>query len=112
MGVPFAGKNRFRFSLPGTVLFLTASICSLAFPRSLSAADVSTREIEDDSYLRLSLKNAWFTESPGRTLTNRPFIHTMPGGSRIEVRTETGGGEFMVILAREWNNTFPGWAQG
>jgi hypothetical protein len=84
----------------------------LAFPPSLPAADLPTREIEDDSYLRLSLKNTWFTESPGRALANKPFIHTMPGGGRIEVRTETGGGEFMVILAREWNNTFPGWAQG
>jgi hypothetical protein len=87
-------------------------ICSLAFPPALPAADVPTREIEDDSYLRLSLKNAWFTESPGRILANKPFIHTMPGGGRIEVRTETAGGEFMVILARERNNTFPGWAQG
>jgi hypothetical protein len=112
MGIPFAGKDQPRSPLSGAVFSLLVLVCFLTFPPSLPAADLPTGEIEDDSYLRLSLKNTWFTESPGRTLANKPFIHTMPGGGRIEVRAETAGGEFMVILAREWNNTFPGWAQG
>jgi hypothetical protein len=40
------------------------------------------------------------------------FIHSLPTGGRIQVRTETAGEEFMVILAREWNESYPGWAQG
>jgi hypothetical protein len=40
------------------------------------------------------------------------FIYNLPAGGRIQVRTETAGEEFMVILAREWNESYPGWAQG
>jgi hypothetical protein len=45
-------------------------------------------------------------------LANRPFIHTLPGGGRIQVRIEDGPREFGIVLARELNGTFPGWAQG
>lgn len=74
--------------------------------------DLPTRQIEDDSSLRIRVKDSWLTETPGRVLNNRSFIHTLPGGSRIQVRSEGRGDEFMVILARELNGAFPGWAQG
>jgi hypothetical protein len=82
---------------------------------SLGALDRPIREIEDDSNFRASLLNSWFTEPPARTLNRRPLAHTLSGGGRIEVRAEPGQGDFMVILARELQNTpeaFPGWAQG
>jgi hypothetical protein len=36
----------------------------------------------------------------------------LPGGGRIQVRIEDGGHEFGIVLARELNRVFPGWAQG
>jgi hypothetical protein len=86
---------------------------------SLWAADFSSSKIEDDSSLRRLVKNGWLTEAPGKVLAARPFIHTLPGGSRVEVRAEDRGNEFAVILARELvsvdgkgSGDFPGWAQG
>jgi hypothetical protein len=78
----------------------------------LQAADLPLRHIEDDSALRTAIKDSWLLETPASVLRNRPFTGTLPGGSPIQVRTETRGNEFTVILAREWNGTFPGWAQG
>jgi hypothetical protein len=74
--------------------------------------DVPSTKIQDDSSLRLSLVQAWFKEAPGKVLANRSFIHTLPGGDRIQVRIEDGTREFGIVLARELNGTFPGWAQG
>ncbi|MDR2053405.1 MAG: hypothetical protein LBP80_08320 [Treponema sp.] len=86
---------------------------------SLWAADFPSSKIEDDSSLRRLVKNTWLTETPGKVLAGRPFIHTLPGGSRVEVRAEERGNEFAVILARELisiggrsSGDFPGWAQG
>jgi hypothetical protein len=42
----------------------------------------------------------------------KAFIHTLPGGGRIQVRAETGKDEFLVVLARERTGSYPGWAQG
>ncbi|MDR2785031.1 MAG: hypothetical protein LBB83_03855 [Treponema sp.] len=91
----------------------------LLFAVSLWAADFSSSKIEDDSSLRRLVKNNWLTETPGKVLAARPFIHTLPGGSRIEVRAEERGNEFAVILARELisvngrsSGDFPGWARG
>jgi hypothetical protein len=95
---------RFRF-LSGTLVFL-----GLLSP--LGALDLPVRKIEDDSSLRFSLKDSWFTEMPARTLAKKPQIHTLPGGSRVQVRAEAGKNEFMVILAREWNGFYPYWSQG
>jgi hypothetical protein len=46
-------------------------------------------------------------------------LHNLAGGGRIELRTEAGQNEFMVIFARELtlangaqSGLFPGWAQG
>jgi hypothetical protein len=98
-------KNNSGFFILGYLLFLL-------FPLSLGAQDLATRKIEDDSSLRLSLKESWFTEVPGLVTDKPGFIHTLPGGGRIQVRAETGREELMIILAREWNGSYPGWAQG
>jgi hypothetical protein len=91
----------------------------LLFAASLWAANFPLSKIEDDSSLRRLVKTTWLTETPGKVLTARPFIHTLPGGSRVEVRAEERGNEFAIVLARELINVngrgsgdFPGWAQG
>ena len=73
-----------------------------------------TRKIEDDSTLRISLMESWLLQTPGRVLAKRPELYTLRGGSRIQVRTETGQNrdEFAIVLAREQNGAYPGWAQG
>ncbi|MDR2619355.1 MAG: hypothetical protein LBC62_10835 [Treponema sp.] len=100
-----------------------APVLLLALSGSLAdlyALDLATKKIEDDSSLRISLKDAWFTETPARVLGRRSEYHTLKGGSRIQVRSEAGKDEFMIILARELpgaagnsrGDSYPGWAQG
>ncbi|MDR1107706.1 MAG: hypothetical protein LBL19_01595 [Spirochaetaceae bacterium] len=79
---------------------------------SASALDVPTRYIEDDSPLRISLQDTWLTEAPAKVREKSAFLHTLPGGGRIQVRSEEERGECIIILARELEGTFPGWAQG
>jgi hypothetical protein len=79
---------------------------------ALSGLDLPTRRIEDDSSLRISIREQWLIEMPSRVLNNRPHIQTLPGGGRVEVRVEPGRDEFGVVLAREMNGSFSGWAQG
>ena len=78
----------------------------------LYATDLPIASIQDDSVLRIAISDTWLTENPAVVLRNSPFIRNLPGGSRIQVRTEARNEEFSVILARERNNSFPGWAQG
>jgi hypothetical protein len=94
--------------LPRLFLFLLL----LSAPALVPAADVPSRKIEDDSSLRLSLRDFWFTEAPARVMERPSFIHTLPGGGRVQVRSQTGRNEFAVILAREQNGAFPYWTQG
>ncbi|MDR1587085.1 MAG: hypothetical protein LBS57_06495 [Treponema sp.] len=105
-----------RVLSPGRGFFRAFLLLLAAF---LWAADSPSSKIEDDSSLRRSIKNNWLTEAPGKVLAARPFVHTLPGGSRIEVRAEDRGNEFAVILARELitvngrgSGDFPGRAQG
>ncbi|MDR0719924.1 MAG: hypothetical protein LBF78_09835 [Treponema sp.] len=93
--------------------------CGLSAP--LPALDLPTRKIEDDSDLRIELKDAWFTESPNRVLNRKSEYRTLKGGGRVQVRVQAEKGEFMIILARELtgpsgagagNSSYPGWAQG
>jgi hypothetical protein len=107
--------NGFRFKLCLTGFFIALFLCTLP----LGALDSLTRRIEDDSSLRISLRDGWFTEVPARVLGKKSLTHTLPGGGRIEVRAEAAGqDELLVILARELRTpenrpgTFPGWAQG
>jgi hypothetical protein len=89
---------------------LVILICA-ALP--LSALDIPTRQITDDSALRISLMDSWLTEIPANVLSKRPEYYTLRGGARIQVRTEASATEFAIVLARELqNNDFPGWAQG
>jgi len=81
--------------------------------------DLPLSRIVDDSALRTSVKDSWLVETPGRVLARPRVTHTLPGGGKVELRTEASKDEFMVIFARELkssnrgaNNNFPGWAQG
>jgi hypothetical protein len=94
-----------------TVKKLFVGILLFTF-RQLYAADVATVDIQDDSSLRLAIKDTWLTESPAKVIKNRTFTQNLPGGGPIQVRVETRGNEFMVILARERNGAYTGWAQG
>ena len=86
---------------------------ALAFlPLPLRGLDLPTRQIPDDSSLRIALRDSWFTETPDRVLHMGSFTRNLPGGGKIQVRSEEGKDEFMVILARERNGAYPGWAQG
>jgi hypothetical protein len=99
--------RQYKFSIQ--LVLLGMLLCNNIF---LRAADLPIRQIEDDSALRTTIKDSWLMETPSLVLRNRPFTGTLPGGSPVQVRTETRGNELTVILAREWNGTFPGWAQG
>ncbi|MDR1216897.1 MAG: hypothetical protein LBK25_09460 [Treponema sp.] len=76
------------------------------------ALDASIRNIEDDSTLRAALKNEWFLEAPSKVLGQKKISHVLYGGTKVEVRTEVGNTEFGIVLARERNGVYPGWAQG
>ncbi|MDR1389668.1 MAG: hypothetical protein LBJ31_06795 [Treponema sp.] len=78
----------------------------------LHAADVAVEAIPDDTSLRLELKDRWLVEKPQQVLRGRPLVHTLAAGGRVQVRSESRGNEFMVVLAREYDGAFPGWAQG
>jgi hypothetical protein len=97
---------------PAVLLFC----CSLSL---VHGRDLPSAGIEDDSGLRLSIRDEWLLDTPDRVLAKGSMIRSLPGGGRIQVRTETVSGEFAVILARELTGpdgrtmgTFPGWAQG
>ena len=97
-----------------TVLLITF-LCAAAL--ASFALDVPVADIIDDSTLRTSVRDAWFIESPNRVLAKPRVVHNLPGGGRVELRTEAGKDEFMVIFARELTSAggsgrFPGWAQG
>jgi hypothetical protein len=112
-----------QFPLPGgrrlwLCLFLAAAF-GPGFLPSLFGLDVPTRGIVDDSALRISLKESWFTEVPDRVLGRRSEVRNLSGGGRVQIRAETGRDEFSVVLARELTGApgvrggaFPGWAQG
>ncbi|MCL2602003.1 MAG: hypothetical protein FWD91_04225 [Treponema sp.] len=96
-------------------LFVLAAVLGIVPVNSLRAADVSSRSIQDDSALRRTLEAFWFRETPGTIFAQQPEIHTLRGGGRVQVRTETSAAspnEFAVVLAREQDGAFPGWAQG
>jgi len=100
------GMRKF-FIFPFLLLFLSGEI--------LWSQDLLTRRIEDDSALRISLEASWFRESPGNVLSKQPEYHTLRGGTRIQVRTERSSlnrDEFAIVLAREQNGLYSGWAQG
>jgi len=91
--------------------------------------DLPISQISDDSYLRIRLKDDWFTDTPRSVLARRPVIESLQSGERVQIRTEEGRQEFLVLISREMmggriasgNNPeiprratgqFPGYAQG
>ncbi|MDR0597536.1 MAG: hypothetical protein LBG14_03415 [Treponema sp.] len=96
-----------RFLRGGAFLLLV--LCGAS---PLPALDVPLRHISDDSSLRISLRDSWFTEVPSVVLNKTPLLRALPGGGRVEVRSEAAGEEFVILLARELTGSFPGWAQG
>jgi len=102
------GMRKFFFS---SLLILSL----LVFVGSVWGQDVLTQRIPDDSALRLSLLDSWFREVPARVLDKRPEYYTLRGGSRVQVRLETAPqnrDEFAIVIAREQNGAYSGWAQG
>lgn len=92
--------------------FAPVAMLCLLVPVLAGALDAPSAKVQDDSALRISLVQPWFKEAPGRVLGGRSFIHTLPGGGRVQVRAEAGQEEFKIVLARERDGAFPGWAQG
>jgi hypothetical protein len=90
---------------------LLSLLCFLSLSAAL-AVDAPLSQIPDDSALRRKLFDPWFTETPSRVLARNAYLETLPGGGRVEVRTELGTNEFGIVLAREIAGGFPGWAQG
>ena len=82
------------------------------FCQLLFAADVPSPFIQDDSALRASINDTWLTANPSVVLKNKSFIRNLPGGGSVQVRAEARNNEISVILARERNGSYPGWAQG
>jgi hypothetical protein len=105
-----------RFQKP---VFCLAGLLLIGSPASLQPRDLPSAGIEDDSSLRLSIRDEWFLDTPDRVLAKKSQVHELPGGGRVQVRSEATSAEFAVILARELSGpdgqtmgTFPGWAQG
>ncbi|MDR2314567.1 MAG: hypothetical protein LBE02_08555 [Spirochaetaceae bacterium] len=94
------------------IKFIVLHICLLTFSFPLFSADVAVASIEDDSALRVSIRDSWLTKNLSEVLRNRSFIHTLPGGISVQVRAERRDNEVLVILARERNGVYTGWAQG
>jgi hypothetical protein len=95
--------------------FLFCLLTFTFYGGTVDAQNLMTRKIEDDSPLRASLEASWLREIPGRVLAKQPEIHTLRGGSRVQVRIETSAqnrDEFAIVFAREQNNSFSSWAQG
>ncbi|GAB1482119.1 hypothetical protein MASR2M78_09340 [Treponema sp.] len=78
----------------------------------LPAQDIDSWDIADDSSIRTSLLDSWFEAPPQVVLRKKTMRFDLLDGSRLEVRTEQGGDEFMIILARERSGAFPSWSQG
>jgi len=82
--------------------------------RAVFGLDVPLGRIVDDSALRTSVRDSWLLESPDKVLAKPGALFNLAGGGRVELRTEAEQNDFMVIFAREFNNSghFPVWSQG
>ena len=94
-----------------TIKNIFLGILLLSF-RHVFAADLPSSSIQDDSFLRIAIKDAWLSGNPSNVLQNSPFVRNLPGGGSIQVRAEARNNEISVILARDRNGSYPGWAQG
>ena len=96
----------------GTVKIVTFLLLCCSHSVPIFALDMPLREISDDSSVRKKLFEEWFVEAPTRVLAKSGRLETLPTGERIAVRTERTQDEFSIVLARELDGAFPGWAQG
>jgi len=103
IGIPFVCKSTIKKIALGILLLLTLS---------LFAADLPSSSIQDDSSIRIAIKEFWLEENPSKVIKNMPFTRNLPGGGPVQVRVEARNNEISVILARQRNGTYPGWAQG
>ena len=113
------------FTAQKTLVFV---VCLGLAGYSAFGLDTPISKIVDDSAFRVSVKDSWLAESPGRVLARPRVLHNLAGGGRVELRAEAGQDEFMVVFARELDTAgaavgsaaagsansgnFPGWAQG
>ncbi|MDR2606978.1 MAG: hypothetical protein LBC57_01180 [Treponema sp.] len=86
-------------------------------PLCVSGRDLPLSRIADDSALRLEIRDTWLLEVPGRVLAKGSERRNLAGGGRVEIRTESKGEEFNIVIARESGagrtmGSFPGYAQG
>ncbi|MDR0685581.1 MAG: hypothetical protein LBF83_10705 [Spirochaetaceae bacterium] len=96
----------------GTVKIAAFLVLCCSCPHAVPALDLPLSEISDDSSIRKKLFDEWFMEAPQNVLAKSVRRETLPGGERLEVRTERTQGEFSIVLARGFGGVFPGWAQG
>jgi hypothetical protein len=68
--------------------------------------------IADDTPLRRQIARGWFTESPATVLAYKPFVAVLENGERVQVSAMHGENDVTVLVARELNGEFPGWAAG
>jgi len=80
--------------------------------QNIFAADVPVSRIQDDSGLRLSIRDDWLTAEPAQTIKNHAFTANIPGGGSVQVQAGRRNNELIVYLSRQRNGVFPGWAQG
>jgi hypothetical protein len=103
--------HRTRAALARRICLTLLLLC----PLCAGARDLAVKKIPDDSMLRVTLRPLWFIETPAQALNSRSAIYTLRSGGRVQVRAERSAAntnEFVVVLARELNGAFPGWAQG
>ncbi|MDR0910825.1 MAG: hypothetical protein LBM77_13805 [Spirochaetaceae bacterium] len=85
-----------------------------------AASLASYERISDDSALRLALADMIQSQKPDTLLLIQPSLQNIPGGEKVQVRTEDGGAEVLLIIARELKDAagaklygfYPGWVQG
>jgi hypothetical protein len=109
-----------------TLFFLLFSLFAPDGAAPAEAHDIPSAGLEDDTPLRIELRDPWFVETPEKVLAHRPVTKNLRGGSRVQVRVESAGEEFTIVLAREWKgsraeldyiaartgSSWPGWTQG
>lgn len=89
-----------------TVLFLFIAA-------RLAAADSFVADIADDSSLRAEFAKTLFIDPPGGVVREKPRRLRLDSGEQVEVRVERAqDGSFSIVIAREYEGSFPGWAQG
>ncbi len=92
-------------------IFVLAAVFAVLGAVSASA-DLPVADIPDDSALRASILDSWFRAPPAEALSLRMERRELDGGGTVEIRTEQGKDEFMVVLARERDGRYPAWSQG